>query len=124
MLKAGAVGYLLKSGDPAELARAIRVVAEGRYYLSPDAAGSVVDGFVHPQNETEDSSHGPLSSRELQVLRFLAEGKTTHEIAMLLQIGRKTVETYRRRVMVKLGLHTLADLIKYALREGLADPEN
>jgi DNA-binding NarL/FixJ family response regulator len=119
MLRAGAAGYLSKSSDPYELTKAIRVVADGKHYLSPEVAGAVVDGCVRAQIGSRTSSHPSLSARECEVLQFLAEGKTTSEITMLLHIGRKTVETYRRRLMTKLDLHSLADLVKYAIREGL-----
>ncbi|MBI5443320.1 MAG: response regulator transcription factor [Deltaproteobacteria bacterium] len=121
MLEAGAVGYLLKSSDPSELLVAIGAVLAGRRYLSPEVAGPVIEGYVKRAGTNTGSS--ALSARESQVLRLLAEGKTKQEIALLLGVGEATVDTYRRRISIKLRLHTLSDLVKYAIREGLTSPE-
>jgi DNA-binding NarL/FixJ family response regulator len=119
MLKAGADGYLLKSGDPHEIPAAIRAVAKGGGYLCADVAGLVVDVYRRSPLGTEEAPRPSLSWREREVLRLLAEGKTTRDIAVLLQVGRKTVETYRHRVMRKLGLRSLPALVKYAIHKGL-----
>ncbi|MBI5443363.1 MAG: response regulator transcription factor [Deltaproteobacteria bacterium] len=118
-LEAGAAAYLLKSSEPEELVRAVRTVLHGHRYLSPDVTGGVVDGFLRVQRRSTPASQPSLSSREREVLQLLAEGRTAANITTLLKIGRKTVETYRRRLMLKLDLHTLADLVKYAIREKL-----
>jgi DNA-binding NarL/FixJ family response regulator len=119
MLKAGAAGYLSKAGAPSELMTAIRVVAKGQTYLSPTVTAAVVHGYLHGRAGGGDVAFPSLSSREREVLQLLVEGKKAREIAMLLQVGIATVETYRRRILSKLDLHNLADLIKYAIREGL-----
>ncbi len=120
MLGAGAKGYLLKSARPAELLAAIRAVREGGIYLSPGVTGGVIQGYLERYSSPATASGSTLSSREREVLQLIAEGKGTREIAALLEVGEKTVETYRRRLMTKLELHSVADLVKYAVREGLA----
>lgn len=121
MLRAGAEGYLLKEGAPTELIRAIRRGCAGQRYLSPKVTDVVVGGYLEGRNPSGPAS--ALSGREREVLRLLAEGNGTRDIAMLLGIGEKTVETYRRRLTSKLRLNTLADLVKYAIREGLTTLE-
>src|SRR5687768_2276249 len=107
MLKAGAKGYLLKDGAFEELATAIRHVIANKVYLSPKIANVVVDDYVR------------LTPREREVLQLMAEGRATKEIAMDLKVSIKTVETHRRQIMEKLGIHSVAELTKYAIREGL-----
>jgi DNA-binding NarL/FixJ family response regulator len=120
MLEAGASGYLLKDSAFEELAMAINTVMEGKIYLSPAIAGIVVEDFVRQRPQ----SSGPvitteLTPREREVLQLLAEGKTTKQIAAQLNVSVKTVETHRRQVMEKLDIHSVAELTKYAVREGL-----
>ncbi len=119
MLKAGASGYLLKDCAFEELARAIRTVAVNQIYLSPGIAGVVVEDFVRHVSETDSS----LTPREREVLQLLAEGSSTKEIAARLQVSVKTVETHRRHIMEKLDIHTIAELTKYAIRQGLTSLE-
>lgn len=120
MFEAGASGYLLKEGAFEELARAIREVADGNAFVSPGIAGVLIDDVVGrmADKETPAGIRG-LSGREREVLQLLAEGKTTKEIAGILQVGAKTVETHRRQIMLKLQLDSVAELTKYAIREGL-----
>jgi DNA-binding NarL/FixJ family response regulator len=120
MLSAGASGYLLKSTAYEELARAIREVMNGRKYLSPEVARGVVDAYV--QLARPQSAHPAfvvLTDREREVLQMLAEGRTTKEVADALGVSIKTTETHRRNIMEKLGIHSVAELTKYAIREGL-----
>ncbi len=120
VLEAGAKGYLLKDCAAAELVSVIRTVANGESYLSPQVAEVVVRGFVGRLSlETGRPPASVLSPREREVLQLLAEGCDTRTIADRLHIGVKTVENHRRNLMEKLGLTNLADLIRYALREGV-----
>ena len=119
MLRAGASGYLLKASAFDELVRAISVVATGQVYLSPRIAGLIVNTCIEAETEPEASPFLLLTPREREVLQLLAEGKTAKEIARLFRVARKTVDAHRQHIMDKLRLHTLADLIKYAIKEGL-----
>jgi len=119
MLKAGASGYLLKAGAFDELVSAIIAVALGQTYLSPRVATFVVDAFRDQHAEKNLSAYSILTAREREVLQLLAEGHTTKSTAQVLGISIKTVEVHRQNVMDKLQLHNLAELVKYAIREGL-----
>ena len=123
MLKAGASGYLLKDGAFEELVGAIRTVAAGRTYLSPRVADVVVDDYLKRMPKGEASAYASLSAREREVLQLLAEGKATKEAAAILHVSVKTVETHRRQIMMKLDLYSVAELTKYAIREGLTSVE-
>jgi DNA-binding NarL/FixJ family response regulator len=116
MFKAGAAGYLLKDAAFEELARAVRTVMSGRPYLCPSIAATVIDGYVSPAGSRDSSV---LTPREREVLQLLAEGNSTKQIALSLDVSVKTVETYRSRLMEKLDLRSVAELTKYAVREGL-----
>jgi two-component system, NarL family, response regulator NreC len=116
MLKAGADGYLVKSSAVSELVHAIRVVVEGKVYLSPDVARATLREHLSVDSEGHKSL---LSSREQQVLALLADGKRSAEIGAELHISAATVEAHRAHIMRKLGLHTIAELTKYAIRRGL-----
>jgi DNA-binding NarL/FixJ family response regulator len=122
MLEAGAAGYLLKNEASEELLRALSAVARGHTYLSPAVAGGVVDHVVGPR-ERSALVDKPLSPREREVLQLLAEGKSSKEIASVLAIALPTVESHRRQLMTKLNLRTIAELTKYAIREGLTTIE-
>jgi two-component system response regulator NreC len=120
MLSAGASGYLLKDCAGEELAQAIRTVVGNQVYLSPAIAGVVVGEFARQDAEVSDERpHSRLSPRELEVLQLLAEGHSSREIATILHLSVKTIETHRRQVMDKLQLDSIADLTKYAIREGI-----
>lgn len=119
MLKSGASGYLLKDCAFEDLIRAIRVVIEGKTYLSPAISGIVVDAFLNRSSENDAASSDTLSDREREVLQLMAEGVTTKQIGLKLHISVKTVETHRRQLMQKLDLYTVAELTKYAIRKGL-----
>jgi two-component system response regulator NreC len=119
MFKAGASGYLLKDCAFDELEQAVNTVLADHTYLSPKIATVVIKDYV-PQILTEDTSvFSVLTEREREVLQLLAEGKTTKQIASSLYLSVKTIETYRQRIMDKLDIHNLAELIKFAIREGL-----
>lgn len=119
MLEAGASGYVLKAAAYDELRRAIQVVSEGKSYLSPDITGIVVDAHVRPPRDADASVDAALGPREREIVQLLAEGYTSPEIGKRLHISARTVETHRRNIMKKLGLHSVAELTKYAVREGL-----
>jgi len=124
MLRAGAAGYLLKDCASQELANAIRQVAKGKKYLSPEITGVVVDDLLlGAADEPNAAASSVLSAREREVLQLIAEGWSTKQIASHLYVSVKTIETHRRQIMKKLDLHTIADLTKYAIREGLTSIE-
>lgn len=116
MLGAGASGYLLKDCAFEELICAIHALADQRTYLSPKISDTVVKDYAC---RVSKSTLSVLSSREREVLQLLAEGKSTREIASILQVGMKTVETYRQQIMDKLDIYSIAELTKFAVREGL-----
>jgi len=119
MLKAGASAYLSKDYVFDELESVIRTVVANKIYLSPDISGVVVENYVRQTPKSEPSVFSVLSDREREVLQLLAEGKTAKEIADELNVSIKTVETHRTNIMNKLDIHRLAELTKYAIREGL-----
>jgi two-component system, NarL family, response regulator NreC len=118
MLDAGAAGYVPKDASFEEVARAIRAVAAGQGYLAPSIAGVVVEGYAR-RTVASPSTSQALSQREREVLQLLAEGATAREIGRRLHISVKTVETHRRNLLAKLELDTVADLVRYAIREGI-----
>ncbi len=117
-LRAGIRGYVLKSRAAGELVQAIREVSRGSTFLSPDISDTVDDAYLNKVDVPSDS----LSPRELQVLQLVAEGKTTKEVASLLNISVKTAESHRTRIMEKLDIHETASLVRYAIRRGLVQP--
>jgi len=119
MLRAGAAGYLLKDSAFEELADAIRAVAAGQTYLSPRIAEIVVRTAVRQGDEPKPGLLVALTRREREVLQLVAEGRSTKEIGGLLRVSVKTIETHRKRIMEKLHLRTVAELTKFAIREGL-----
>ena len=123
MLKAGASGYLLKDCAFEELAHAIRAVRTNRTYLSPKITDIMIKDYVRLFPKTKLSVFSVLTSRQREVLQLLSEGKTTSQIALDLQVSVKTVETYRQQIMDKLDIHSIAELTKYAIHEGLTSLE-
>lgn len=119
-LQAGAMGYLLKESAGEEVVEAIRTVYSGKRYLSRKIAESVVEEYVRQSGG--DVLEG-LSPRERQVLQLIAEGKTSSDAAKLLYLSVKTVETYRSRLMQKLGLKDMASLVKFAIQHGIISLE-
>ncbi len=123
MLKAGASGYLLKDSAVSELIGAIREVAEDGMYLSPKLQGLVVRDYVNKLHAGGSPIYTRLTTREREILQMLTEGQTTKEIASVLHSCRKTVESHRRNIMNKLDIHSIAELTKFAVREGLTSLE-
>jgi len=123
MLKAGAGGYLLKECVFDDLVRAVRTVMAGQRYLSPKIAGMVLDDYLTLLPES-DKPAPTLTVREREVLQLLAEGNATKKIALKLSVSGKAIEAHRRMIMKKLDLHSVAELTKYALREGITSLEN
>lgn len=123
MFKAGASAYLLKDCAFEELAQAVNVVVAGQTYLSPEIAGPVMDDYVRHLTTTDSSGFSVLTAREREVLQLLAEGRATKEVAAELHVSIKTIETHRQQIMNKLRVRSLADLTKYAIREGLTSLE-
>jgi DNA-binding NarL/FixJ family response regulator len=121
MLKAGACGYLLKDCAFEELAKAIRLVMSNKTYLSPGIAEIVVKDYATIDTGPSESVFSALTPREREVLRLIAEGKRASQIAGLLNISVKTVETHRQQIIQKLGTRSVAELTKYAIREGLTN---
>jgi DNA-binding NarL/FixJ family response regulator len=117
ILRAGARGYLLKDSVAADLVSAVRAVASGEGYLSPQVSNAVLDDYRRHVTNPIDM----LTSREREVLQMLAEGKTNKEIAGVLNLSAYTVEAHRGRIMEKLNVHTIADLVRFAVRNGLVE---
>lgn len=118
LLRAGGTGYLLKGQGVAELVRAIREVAAGFAFFSPRVAAKVVD--VVAGRQAQDETFDLLTPREREVLQLIAEGCTTREIGKRLHLSPKTIESHRTQLMTKLDLHSIADLTRYAIREGVS----
>jgi len=117
ILRAGARGYLLKDSVAADVVNAIRAVARGESYLSPAVSNAVLDDYrKHVTNPID-----LLSSREREVLQMLAEGKTNKEIAVVLNLSVYTVDAHRGRIMEKLNVHSINELVRFAVRNGLID---
>ncbi len=119
MLQAGASGYLLKESAFEELVMSLEAVASGQQYLSPKVTDVVIKEYLHSTGKNEGTVFKMLSAREREVLQLLAEGKSTKQIAAALNVSVKTVETHRQQVMEKLDIHSIAELTKYAIREGI-----
>jgi len=115
-MKSGAAGYLTKSSAPDELMTAIIKVSRGERYISPSLADAMAESLI---SGSEKPLYQLLSSRELEVLQLFAEGKKVVQIAAELSLSPKTIGTYRERILEKLKLHTTADLIRYAIMEGI-----
>ena len=119
-LKAGARAYLLKDSAEADLIRAIRAVREGKSYFSPAVSKTLLEDYVRQlQQRGEEDSYELLTQREREILQLLAEGKSNKDVANHLNLSLYTVETHRAHILQKLGLHTVPDLILYAVRKGI-----
>ncbi len=119
MLSAGASGYLLKDSAFEELGDALHTVMKNQTYLSPKIASLVVKDYLDTILIKDSSVSPVLTNREREIIQLFAEGKTTKEIASCLYLSIKTIETHRKRIMDKLGFNNIAELTKYAIREGL-----
>lgn len=118
-LRAGALGYLPKDCEIGELREAIHAVCRGEIYLSRSFAERVVRDYLVLTDDRPESAFSVLSPREREVLQMLAEGRTSRDVASTLRVSVKTVETHRKHIMDKLGIRTIAELTKYAIREGI-----
>ncbi len=121
-LRAGASGYLLKEAATAELEIALHAVSRGETYLSPPVSRAVVDGYVHRVSERQ--SDDGLTPRQREILRLIAKGLGTKEIAFRLDLSVKTIETHRAMIMDRLGIRDIAGLTRYAIRSGLISVED
>jgi two-component system, NarL family, response regulator NreC len=120
LVQAGANGYLLKTVDRTDLLSAVRAVVHGGRVLQPVALEAVLDDYLQRVREPSARRYSvELTAREREVLKLIAEGNTNQDIADLLCLSRKTVETHRSNIMDKLDLHKVTDLVKYAIRDGL-----
>ncbi len=123
MFKAGASGYLLKDCALEELVKAVRTVLNRKIYLSPGISDVVIKDFVIGWSPQESSAYSILTTREREVLQLMAEGRNTNQIAESLCVSVKTVEAHRKQMMNKLDIHSVAELTKYAIRQGLTSLE-
>jgi DNA-binding NarL/FixJ family response regulator len=121
-LHAGAVGYLLKDSDLKELEIAIRAVARGESYLSPPVSQQPIADYMTKTTDTMNPLQR-LTSRQREVLQLIAEGHTTKEIAYLLKVSVKTIETHRKELMERLNIRDLPGLVRFAIRSGLVSPD-
>jgi len=122
-LRNGALGYVLKDSNAADLIKAVREAGAGRRYLSPPLSDYIIDAYVNKGHETVFDIYETLTNREREVLHLAAEGHTNADIAVRLSISPRTVEIHRTNMMRKLGLHSEHDLIRYALRRGILPPD-
>jgi DNA-binding NarL/FixJ family response regulator len=120
-LRAGATAYLLKDAAFTELLTALEAVVAGKTYLSPAVSSVALDDYIHRvRSDGEPKGLEKLSAREREVLQHIADGKTSGEIGEALHISGHTVDTHRRKIMEKLDVHNVVDLVKFAIRNGLA----
>ncbi len=122
-LQAGALGYLLKESAGSEVVDAVRAVQAGCRYLSQAIAAVVIEDYSQPRNSPAENKLAQLSLRERQVLQFIAEGMANVEIAKTLSLSPKTIETYRSRLMRKLGVSDFHGLVKFAIQHRLISPD-
>jgi DNA-binding NarL/FixJ family response regulator len=118
LLEAGASAYVLKRSATEDLIHAIRTVAAGGTYIDPNLAGRLVNVYIDARDDHPPSARGELTDREVDVVRLIALGHSNKEIAARLEISVKTVETHKARALERLGLHSRADLVQYALQQG------
>jgi len=125
-LDAGAHGYILKSDLTDSLLKGVSAVVGGKRFLAPKISEIVLDGFLNRKNQPQrgNRTDARTTPRELEIIRLLAQGKSNKQIAAQLGIAVRTVETHRANFMLKLGLHSLAELIRYAMRQGIVAVPN
>jgi DNA-binding NarL/FixJ family response regulator len=121
-LKAGASGYVLKSAADRDLVEAVRAAMRGEPYLYPAAAAALIRDYLDRAGDDEGEFSGPLTPREDQILKLIAEAHTSQQIAELLVISVKTVERHRANILEKLGMSDRVELTRYAIRRGLVEP--
>ena len=125
VLRAGARGFLLKSDAGRDLVAAVEALESQKTFFTPRVSQMVLDGFLNREKkhsdieDNADPSDNPLTAREREVIQLLAEGRTSKEVAVTLNLSVKTAETHRTNLMRKLGLHSVADLTRYAVRNGI-----
>jgi DNA-binding NarL/FixJ family response regulator len=119
MFKAGASGYLLKDCALEELVKAIRTVVSRKAYISPSISDTVIKDFISGWASPDSTAYSVLTPREREVLQLMSEGRSTVQIAESLCVSVKTVEAHRKQLMTKLDIHNVAELTKYAIRQGL-----
>src|SRR5216684_8960207 len=119
VLAVGARGFLLKSDAGRDLVAAVEALQHHRTFFTTKVAQMVLEGFLHPGAEAEHPAKHVLTPREREVIQLLAEGKTSKEVAVALNLSVKTAETHRTNLMRKLDLHSVADLTRYAVRNGI-----
>ncbi len=119
-LKAGARAFLLKDSAEADLIRAVRTVRGGKSFFSPAVSKMLLEDYVRElEQRGQEDSYELLTTREREILQLLAEGKANKDVAALLNLSLYTIETHRAHILQKLGLHTVPDLILYAVRKGI-----
>ncbi len=123
ILRAGASGYVVKQAAPADLVSAIRAVYRGDSFLSPAISQKVIEEYIRRADGVIENSYDRLTTRERETLQLIAEGRSNREIAALLHITVKTVETHRANLMNKLDIHNTAELTQYAIRKGVISPD-
>jgi DNA-binding NarL/FixJ family response regulator len=121
-LKAGASGYVLKSAANRDLVEAIRAAMRGEPFFYPAAVTALIRDYLERARSGEDVPEGPLTPREQEVVKLIAEGHTSEEIAEILVISKKTVERHRANILEKLGMRNRVELTRYAIRRGLVEP--
>lgn len=123
-LAIGVSGYVLKSDAGRELVAAVAALTEGKRFVSSGAAGALVDTYLHgtPQARADEPARSRLTSREREIVQLLAEGQTNKDVARALDIAVKTVETHRTNIFQKLEIHSIADLVRYAVRNRIIEP--
>jgi len=121
-LKAGAAGYVLKSGADGDIVNACRAAMRGEPFLYPAAVQALIRDYLNRASRGEETPDDPLTPRELEIVKLIAEGHTSEEIAEMLFISKKTVDRHRANVLEKLGMRNRVELTRYAIRRGLVEP--
>ena len=121
-LKAGASGYVLKSAADRDLVAAVRAAVRGEPFLYPAAVSALIRDYLDRASHGEETPSDPLTARELEIVKLVAEGHTTEEIASTLVISKRTVEHHRSHILEKLGMRDRVELARYAIRRGLVEP--
>ena len=121
-LKAGASGYVLKSAADRDLVAAVRAAVRGEPFLYPAAVSALIRDYLDRASQGEETPSDPLTPRELEIVKLVAEGHTTDEIASTLVISKRTVEHHRSHILEKLGMRDRVELARYAIRRGLVEP--
>jgi DNA-binding NarL/FixJ family response regulator len=121
-LKAGASGYVLKTAGNAELVEACRATMRGEPFLYPTAVTALIRDYLERARTGQATPTDPVTPRELEILKLIAEGHTSEEIGEMLFISKKTVDRHRANILEKLGMRNRVDLTRYAIRRGLVEP--